>query len=360
MKKYFAMSKKLVFLMMISFILSSCAGPQLKKSHEIVPPEPIYGNSGEFMSPYTEDDILADWVDKAIGAKAGAQIGAAIGAYAGAKALEMVPFIGGMIGKYAGEQIGRQIAISASGGMEYITSTSDLSFDSLDKMSVYLYAKHSTHEHYQDALAATMEIYPDLKKTYMVAIYKASADAPDAAEVAKIRAMQEQKHDDELEKQEDEEVVKATVRTLQTDGSVIETPMVRVVDPASPPQTAIAPTGVTVTAISKINSAQDDMSQTENRSIEVQQMSSKNQPVKMTSTVGSGQGTIISEKIVIEPNDDKEKIDIETSTDVNEASNRSEHAGSYGTTTSKITTITTVKTVTTPGKKTVIYREVQQ
>ncbi|MFK5986570.1 MAG: hypothetical protein QM479_14265 [Pseudomonadota bacterium] len=346
-------NKGLGFIIFIALILSGCGSvPKLKQGHEIVPPEPIYGNSGEFMSPYTEDEVLADWVDKAINAKAGAQVGAAVGAYAGAKALEMVPFVGGMIGKYAGEQIGRQIAISASGGMEYITSSSDLSFNSLDKLSVYLYAKFSTHAHYQDALAATMEIYPDLKKIYQSAIYKASAEAPDAAQVAKIRKQQKQQQfSEESEESEDTEVT--TVRLLQSDGSVIET--------QSQPQPEL-----------QIEQQQAHQQEKENNTatidnestVKINQQAEPQSPAiattKSAQPVSNTAATIISESVVVEPSIEKEKVEIETTTDVNEAVNHSDRSGSYGTTTSKITTITTIKTVTTPGKRTIIYREVQK
>ena len=125
------------------------------------------------MCPYTQDGVLAEWVDKAINAKMGATVGKHAGAYAGQKALENVPLLGGWLGSKAGEAAGRAIAIKASGGWEYIKSTSDMSFDSLNDMSVYLYARHSSHEHYKDALDATMEIYPKLKKGYYKAIQKA-------------------------------------------------------------------------------------------------------------------------------------------------------------------------------------------
>lgn len=50
-------------------------------------PEPIYGNTGQYMCPFTEDGTVAAWVEKGMTAS--------VGAYAGQKALEQVPFIGG-------------------------------------------------------------------------------------------------------------------------------------------------------------------------------------------------------------------------------------------------------------------------
>ncbi len=125
------------------------------------------------MCPYTSDDVLAEWVDKAINAKTGAVVGKTIGAYAGQQALNNTPFIGGILGATIGEGIGRSVAIKAAGGWEYIRETSDISFNSINNMAVYLYVNHSTHKHYNDALSATYEIYPKLQKNYAKAIRKA-------------------------------------------------------------------------------------------------------------------------------------------------------------------------------------------
>jgi len=125
------------------------------------------------MCPYTQDGVLAEWVDKAINAKMGATIGKHAGAYLGKKALENIPFVGGFLGGKFGESAGRAIAIKASGGWEYIKSTSDTSFDNVDNLAVYLYAKHSSHPHYNNALKATWGIYPELQKRYYNALLKA-------------------------------------------------------------------------------------------------------------------------------------------------------------------------------------------
>jgi hypothetical protein len=130
-------------------------------------------NEGKYVCPYTQDGVVAEWVDKAINAKMGATIGKHVGAYAGQKALEQIPFIGGWLGGKAGEAAGRAIAIKACGGWDYIKSTSDISFDNIDDMSVYLYVKFSTNEHFQEVLQATWEIYPEMLKTYNNALIKA-------------------------------------------------------------------------------------------------------------------------------------------------------------------------------------------
>lgn len=161
-------------------LLSGCAGlgggPQMAQPAQLaaVAPQPIYGNTGEFMSPYTEDGVVAGWVDKAVNAKLGAAIGSQAGAYAGRKLMENVPFFGGMLGQKVGDAAGRKIAIEASGGWEYIKESSDLSFNSLNDLAVYMYAHHSSHPDYQKVLEATWEIYPELQTAYMPAIMNAS------------------------------------------------------------------------------------------------------------------------------------------------------------------------------------------
>ena len=57
------------------------------KPRQIIPPDPIIGNSGQYMCPYTQDDVVAPWCDKAINASLGSTIGSVAGAYVGQKAL---------------------------------------------------------------------------------------------------------------------------------------------------------------------------------------------------------------------------------------------------------------------------------
>ena len=128
-------------------------------------PEPIYGNTGKYMSPFTEDGTIAPWVEKSMAAAAGAGLGGAVGAYAGQKALEQVPFFGGLLGSMAGKAAGREIALNAAGGWDFIRANSDLSFNSLDDMARYLQAHHASHPQYAEVLKATYEIYPELQQS---------------------------------------------------------------------------------------------------------------------------------------------------------------------------------------------------
>ncbi len=170
----------LLSMIVLFAFISGCAMTAPLKPEEIIPPKPRLDNKGAYLCPYTQDGVMAEWVDKAINAKIGATVGKHTGAYAGQQLLENVPFIGGLVGQHAGEAIGRKIAIECSGGWEYIQETSDVSFDTLEDLSIYLYAVYSSNEHFKDALEATMEIYPEMKTKYYPAITHApKKEAPE-------------------------------------------------------------------------------------------------------------------------------------------------------------------------------------
>lgn len=139
----------------------------------LTPPTPIDGNAGKYMSPYTKDDVVAPWVDKARNAAIGAAVGGYIGREAGVRALGMVPIVGGWLGDKAGNAAGRQIAIKLAGGWDYIRNTSDLSFEKFDDLAVYMYAKYSKSEHYREVFNAVKDIYPEFQNKYEPAVKKA-------------------------------------------------------------------------------------------------------------------------------------------------------------------------------------------
>lgn len=131
-------------------------------------PEPIYGNTGAFLCPFTEDGTVAPWVEKGMSASVGGSLGGTLGGYAGQKALEQVPFVGGWLGGMAGKKAGREIAIAAAGGWDNIRETSDLSFTSVNDMATYVMAKHSTHPQFSKVLEATYGIYPEFRDAMVV------------------------------------------------------------------------------------------------------------------------------------------------------------------------------------------------
>jgi hypothetical protein len=126
-------------------------------------PQPILGNTGQYMSPFTEDGTVTLWVEKAVNAKMGSAVGGMVGAEAGKKIFEQVPFFGGMFGKSVGEAAGREIAIKTAGGWDFIKANSDLSFNSLRDMAGWMKATHGASPHYAAVVSSVKEIYPELK-----------------------------------------------------------------------------------------------------------------------------------------------------------------------------------------------------
>jgi opacity protein-like surface antigen len=167
--------KKLLTVLSLALLLSACASaPHMAAPTALRAPTPIMGNTGKYMSPYTEDGTVAVWVEKGRAASAGAGVGAFLGAQAGQKLTENIPFVGGMLGKSIGESAGRAIALKMVGGEEFIRANSDLSFNSVQDLAVYMYVKNSSHKDFADALKLTQDIYPELKQAYYPAIIAAS------------------------------------------------------------------------------------------------------------------------------------------------------------------------------------------
>lgn len=138
--------------------------------------EPIPNSSGRYLSPYTSDGVFAEWVNRTVDGRTGAAVGGAVGAYAGQRAMESVPFVGGFLGSQAGAAAGRRVAMEAAGGESFMRESSDLSFNSLDDMAQWMYLTHSDHPHYEDALKAAQDVYPELKQIYPRAASRARAE----------------------------------------------------------------------------------------------------------------------------------------------------------------------------------------
>jgi len=137
-----------------------------------VSPAALTDKSGKFFLPYDNEGNLTAWAEKALGAQVGAAVGAKAGAKAGSMLAAKVPF-GGLLGgkaKKKGKELG---ALAAVGGADFIKESSNLSFNSLEDMSLYMHLNCSENENYIKAFAAAMAIYPDLEKTYEATVKKA-------------------------------------------------------------------------------------------------------------------------------------------------------------------------------------------
>lgn len=169
---------RLILISVCSALLLGCASfsaPHIAQPHELNSPPPITGNNGNYMSPYTSDGVMAEWVNNATNASTGSSLGSLAGGEAGRRMASNIPFFGQMIGESVGSSVGRSAALSMAGGQDFIRDSSDLSFNNLDDMAVWLYVHHSEHPHYQDALGAAFAIYPDLQDRYQPALIRASA-----------------------------------------------------------------------------------------------------------------------------------------------------------------------------------------
>ncbi len=75
---------KFIAIIATCALLSACASaPQLAAPTRINAPTPIAGNTGTYMSPFTEDGTVALWVEKGKSARAGSAVGGFLGAQAG-------------------------------------------------------------------------------------------------------------------------------------------------------------------------------------------------------------------------------------------------------------------------------------
>ncbi len=143
--------------LLVLLVLSGCASTPtpLPEPQALVTPTPRQDSDGQYLSPYTSDDVVAAWVQKGLSAK----VGKTAGSLATQKALESVPFAG-LFASRAGEAVGRAAALKLVGGMKFMKTTTDLSFDSLDDLVIYTYARHSNHVDYPRVIKLVGEIYP--------------------------------------------------------------------------------------------------------------------------------------------------------------------------------------------------------
>lgn len=153
------------------------AGPaQARQAFDV-----IDGTSGLYMSPFTSDGVTSAWITKSMQVKAAGQIGSMAGNYLGQKAMEQVPFVGGFLGKKAGQAVGRQMALSAIGGEEFLRSSTDLSFPTAEALVGWTLAHHGSREDIGQVMQAVIAIYPDVQTPYLVAAQQLKKKPSDRA-----------------------------------------------------------------------------------------------------------------------------------------------------------------------------------
>lgn len=128
-------------------------------------PKPIEGNGGAFMSPFTSDGVTAEWVTNAMGVQNAGDIAGAAGQVAADQLLSNIPFAGLFAGQ-ATKKLARAAALKSIGGEEFLKSSSDQSFNTLEDMAANMYAFHSGHTEYARIVKAVTAIYPDFGTIY--------------------------------------------------------------------------------------------------------------------------------------------------------------------------------------------------
>lgn len=138
----------------------------------LVAPDPRLDNEDGFLVPYKADGTLTDWGQRAMTARAGGAAGRAAGRRAGGFLAGRIPG-GGLLSGRVTEASGAAAAAQALGGWDEIRAQTELSFDNMDDLAVYMHVNYAGTADYDKALGATMELYPELKNGYEAAIRRA-------------------------------------------------------------------------------------------------------------------------------------------------------------------------------------------
>lgn len=134
--------------------------------------EPVYDNTGKFLLPFDEAGYPTVWAERSLNAAAGAQIAEIASDKAVGALAAKVPF-GGLVSGFARRKSKELGAVTAIGGWGFIKENSSLSFDSLRDYSVYMHSEFNGLPGYEEALAASMAIYPALERSHDNSVEKA-------------------------------------------------------------------------------------------------------------------------------------------------------------------------------------------
>lgn len=173
--------RKLILATSVALLLAGCAStpamenvaaitdPAAKEAAyaklQAEAPKPIEGTTGKYMSPFTSDGVTAGWVTKSMQVQATGDIAGAAGSIAAEQLLSNIPFAGMFAGD-AAKKVARAAALKSIGGEEFLKSSTDQSFDSVEDMAAYMYAYHSSHAEYAKIVKATIAIYPEFQAAY--------------------------------------------------------------------------------------------------------------------------------------------------------------------------------------------------
>jgi hypothetical protein len=130
---------------------------------QITAPEPIAGNTGQYMNPYSSTGRYTAWMQTALDA---APADTAKVRKSGPHTPDEIPAL---------DAQRQRDAAARAGGFERIREQSDQSFSSADDLCLYLYVKHSREADYGQVYDFVTALYPDMGRRCPEAMRKAAA-----------------------------------------------------------------------------------------------------------------------------------------------------------------------------------------
>lgn len=144
----------------------------LPAPEQLAAPAPILGNTGAYLCPYTRDGQPTPWAQNLLEPHHYGLTQEAFGAQQASGSLPSGTIAGtkklrGTDPRY------RAASLEAAGGMDFIKEKTDISFNSVDDLSVYLYARHSMQPGYDKILRFMYSLYPEMETRYQQAVLSA-------------------------------------------------------------------------------------------------------------------------------------------------------------------------------------------
>jgi len=176
-------STELVVVLLCSVaLLSGCASKQRRgrilSPDQITAPEPVQGNTAQYMCPYSRDGKFTVWMQAAMNATA--ERATERPASEGERRPPSGPPPEHRGAANSAEAAARdakrqQAAAQRGGGFEFIRDHTELSFSGADDLCLYLYAKHSRDAGYGQVFDYITALYPDMGRRCPEALRKASS-----------------------------------------------------------------------------------------------------------------------------------------------------------------------------------------
>jgi hypothetical protein len=171
----------MVLLCCVAF-LGGCASHQRRgrilSLEQITAPEPVQGNTAQYMCPYSRDGKFTVWMLAAMDATTARETERPMPD--GDRQPPSGPppehrRTGNTAEAVARDAKRQHAAAHRGGGFEFIRDHTELSFSSADDLCLYLYAKHSHDAGYGQVFDYMAALYPDMGRRCPEALRKASS-----------------------------------------------------------------------------------------------------------------------------------------------------------------------------------------